>query len=110
MANKKYRTLYQGSLSNEQNFTTPFENSRKYPFVCNDTGNLFKISEITDPKQRAYGSFNPKWLDIVVNSQTDCFISDYARNILGPILCQNLAKIPSCQQPVQGNGNEKISC
>jgi len=73
----------------------------KYPYVCSTDNKLFKIS---DGEMTHYGKYNLEWNNIIINSQTWHFLNNYAMK-LGYIFCENLSKIPSCQNPV----NEKLN-
>ena len=107
MKTNKYRIVKGGIIGDPIDFTVPYSSNRKYPFICNDNNNLFKISESDQPN---FSKYNPEWLDIVANVPTRAFISNYARNTLAPFLCKYLGMIPECQDSVQGQcaGDKKI--
>jgi hypothetical protein len=98
MDTKKYKVLEKGIFGNEIAFPVSFSSDVKYPFICNDKNNLFKISESEQPN---FSKYNPEWLDIVANAPTRAFISNYARNTLAPFLCKYLGMIPGCRTSSQ---------
>ena len=99
MITSKYRLVKEGNIGIETVFNVPYSSNIKYPFICNESNNLFKISESDQPN---FSKYNPEWLDIVANAPTRAFISNYARNTLAPFLCKYLGMIPQCQTSEQG--------
>ncbi len=74
-----------------------FSNTTKFPYLCKNQ-DLFKMSQIPDD-QKHFDINNPEWLGIVINSQNNSFLSNYARNKFGKKLCTNLSKIIGCETP-----------
>lgn len=89
-----------------------FSNTTKFPYLCKNQ-DLFKMSQVPED-QKHFDAKNPEWLGIVINSQNNSFLSNYARNIFGKKLCTNLSKIIGCETPKsfvnKNTHNHKVKC
>lgn len=63
----------------------------KYPYICNESLKLRRVSESKMPE---FGKAHPEWLDIVPNVFADIFLNDFAISFVDKV-CGFLGKIPA---------------